>query len=131
MNKSILQKLSKLNDQTTFKVELALVDDINKMNDSVKASIDLMRKYLVDYVAAEKAILDANNAADSLVSKGDAEASKGSKLETSAGTILDKAETGASALGVDARQIPGYNELLNSTQTLGKVYQELNGYVWK
>ncbi len=131
MNKIILQKLSKLNTPTIHNVELALVDDIVKMNASVKQSIDIMRKYLVDYVAAEKAILDANNAADSLVSKGDVEASKGSKLETSSWTIVDKADNGAKALGVDAKQIPGYSDLVNSTEILAKVYQELNGYVWK
>lgn len=143
MNKSVLEKLAKFENNVKLaevKVDLALVDDINKMLATVTAERDANKKLAesvdgldkraqaaeVDFVKKQKELEDMKSNLGKTLGKeiitiqtnGDKQVAKSDKLENSAIALIQKAEKAAEALGVAPSSIKNLNELAKAADDL-------------
>jgi hypothetical protein len=132
MNKSVLDKLSKFEKNVELaevKVDLALVDDIQKSLSSLSAELANTKKIALDtentskdIVAADQQIQkiasDMGKRINTLWTSGDKQSEKSKKLSNTAFALQKKAEAAADALGVDAMAIKGYKDLMNLVDDL-------------
>lgn len=143
MNRSVLEKLAKLNNRVELaevKVDLALVDDIDKMLSTVKAERDANEKLAnsvegldkrvqaagADFAKKQKELDDMKSTLGKTLGKeiitlqtnGDKQYAKSEKLEKSAFALIQKAEKAAEALGVAPSSIKNFNELINVADDL-------------
>lgn len=151
MNTEILKKMySGINkvSLSEMKVDLALVDDIQKMLDSVTKERDLIRT-IVDKIAStstelknvdaqiktmEKALQDTKTTQGKTLGKTiitlqnqvDKEYKAGDALENKSYALIQKAQAAADALGVDAMAIKGLKELDNTTNDLESWRDQMN-----
>ena len=124
-HRAVRQFLAKEENKTELaseRVELGLVDDLNKikgdMSSNIKIAEDEFKKLKTSdsniakaRVDAEKIIKAANDAADKADAASRKVTSKINKSQESAANLLDKIEKQAADLGIKATSIPAYKEV--------------------
>ena len=112
------------------KIELGVAEDIEKQVGVLKDLRAELRNELNNLNDANKAIIAANKAADKAQTKADKVRDKADKANMKAATALDKAEKAAKDLGVDFRQIKGFNELDDLYQRIEGLSKDINLFEW-
>ena len=124
------------------KIELGLVDDLNKikgdMSSNIKLTEDELKKLKASdnniakaRVDAEKIIKAANDAADKVANNSNKLVSKINKSQMKAANLLDKIEKQAADLGIKPMSIPAYKEVDSLYGKVEKANDQVNGYIFE
>ena len=140
----VFSKLAKAEktELTAHKIELGLVDDLNKikgdMSSNIKLAEDELKKLKTsdDNIAkaridAEKIIKSANDSADKVANNSNKLVSKISKSQMKAADILDKIEKQAADLGIKPMSIPAYKEVDSMYSKVEDASDKVNGYIFE
>ena len=121
--KLVNEKIAKvaLKNQKLFlknqKVDLAISDDIKKMISQGNKLLSELKSLDPKLKSADKELISkvksAVKEANKIASDDAKKRKEAAKLEPKIGTVLDKAEKAANALGVNATEITGFLELEN------------------
>ncbi len=101
-------------------VNLAVADDLKKYQASLSAAASDLKTVLKDLKDANNKLIAADKEADKVYAKSQMQNKKASDQQMKAAGVLEKAEKAAKDLGVDFKQIAGYNEV-------DKLYDEVEG----
>ena len=140
----VFSKLAKAEktELTAQKIELGLVDDLNKikgdMSSNIKLAEDELKKLKTsdDNIAkaridAEKIIKAANDSADKVADNSNKLVSKISKSQMKAADILDKIEKQAADLGIKPMSIPAYKEVDSMYSKVEDASDKVNQYTFE
>lgn len=125
IKQEVFSKITELSKQREYKVDLALVDDIQKSIDATKKVFDevaaankamdesaaFSNKILKDAIEADKAYDKAAALNEKAVKNGNAQVDK-------AIAMLNKVKSAADALGLDGTSVKGFTELEKMSITL-------------
>ena len=106
------------------KIELALVDDVQKRVDSANALAKTINSYIKKMDSLYKAIEKRWDKQSDAQDKLQGAANKWEKIESNTKKILEKAENAANALGVKPLDVKGYKELYDQMYTGQEIEEE-------
>jgi len=142
--RTVFNKLWKSNstELASHKVELGIVDDINKISALSNSFMDKLKTSKVELINSDNAIQEsriqakkiidnANNNADKVVVSTRKISSQALDLLPKIGTILEKADKSAKDLGLDSSGITGYKELNKLYFDLESASKEVSNFVFK
>jgi small-conductance mechanosensitive channel len=126
----------------THKVELGLVDDLNKIKGDMSANIKIAEEEFKNLkkadsniakarVEAEKIIKAANVAADKIDASSRKVTSKINKSQEKAANLLEKIEKQAADLGIKATSIPAYKEVDKLYEKVEDANNKVSRYVFE
>ena len=128
--KLVFNSLFSKTELATKKVDLALTDDILKLNVSCENLIKELSTAKVNLKNADdlikKTVADAKKTAD----YSDKKASDGSSVSLKLADVIDKADAMAKDLGVSSNAIPGYVNANKNYVAIEKLISEINGFVF-
>lgn len=138
----VFSKLFKKEELASNKVELGIVEDINKISATANSLVDKLKSGKSELVNSDKAIQDArvqaqklidtaNTNADKVAVNTNKVASQGLDLLAKIGTVLEKADKSARDLGLDSKGITGYKELDKLYFDLEAASKEVSNFVFK
>tara|TARA_R110002020_G_scaffold67229_1_gene176762 strand:+ start:32 stop:448 length:417 start_codon:yes stop_codon:yes gene_type:complete len=106
------------------KIELALVDDVQKRVDSANALAKTINSYIKKMDSLYKTIEKRWDKQFDAQDKLQGAANKWEKIESNTKKILEKAENAANALGVKPLDVKGYKELYDQMYTGQEIEEE-------
>lgn len=132
MKESINKKL--YNNTTVelkeVKVELGLAEEIKTSISDASQVLSKLNDQLNLMNEANAMLKKASENADKLEMSGRKITDSASKANMKRANILDKVDKQAKDLGVDSKQVSGYNELNKTYQDIEAVLQKLVGFTW-
>lgn len=114
----------------TVKIELAIVDDIQKTITTYTTYIDAVKKELTLMNQANNDIINAKKAADKAASSATSLKASARAAQTSASNSLSDADVAAKALGIAPATIKGYSQAAKLYDTLELSIKELSSFKW-
>jgi hypothetical protein len=111
-----------------IKIEMGIVQDIQKVSNNAKSAISTMDSAIQKMDAADKAFLAVESKADAASAAANKSTSDAVKVQTQIGTVLEKAEKAAKALGVAPNLVEGYSEIDKMYDTIEAKIKEVNSF---
>jgi seryl-tRNA synthetase len=127
--KTVFNKLYKT-ELASQKVELALTDDIIKLNTSADSLVKELQAAKANLKNADNAIKAAKVEGKKVVDASDKKVSDGNSLTLKIADAIEKADALAKDLGVSSQSIPGYSNANKNYQNIEKLISEINGFVF-
>lgn len=112
------------------KIEMGIVEDIQKVMNTAKASMTAMDQAIQKMGAADKAFLSVESQADAATALANKSVDAASKTQLQIANVLDKADKAAKQLGVAPNLVQGYSEADKLYQDLEAKRKEVNAFDW-
>lgn len=112
------------------KIEMGIVEDIQKVMNNAKSAISAMDGSIQKMDAADKAFLKIESQADAASKQANKSTADGTKMQMQIGTVLDKADKAAKALGVAPNLVQGYAEAEKLYADIENKIKEVNSFDW-
>lgn len=112
------------------KIEMGIVEDIQKVMNTAKASMTAMDQAIQKMGAADKAFLSVESQADAATALANKSVDAASKTQLQIANVLDKADKAAKQLGVAPNLVQGYTEADKLYQDLEAKRKEVNAFDW-
>ena len=128
MRKKAMNYVSKVTELSTEKVELALVDDIDKAISDLRSELDNLQKAERNQFNAVVSIRQAINEARKVDSDSVSMSNKVEGVADRAAKLITKAQQAAKDLGIKQSDIKGVRELFNVIDDIDQKVEEIKNF---
>ena len=128
MRKKAMNYVSKVTELSTEKVELALVDDIDKAISDLRSELDNLQKAERNQFNAVVSIRQAINEARKVDSDSVSMSNKVEGVADRAAKLITKAQQAAKDLGIKQSDIKGVRELFNVIDNIDQKVEEIKNF---
>ena len=128
MRKKAMRNVSIMTELSTEKVELALVDDIDKAISDLRSELDNLQKAERNQFNAVVSIRQAINEARKVDSDSVSMSNKVEGVADRAAKLITKAQQAAKDLGIKQSDIKGVRELFNVIDDIDQKVEEIKNF---
>ena len=128
MRKKAMRNVSIMTELSTEKVELALVDDIEKAISDLRSELDNLQKAERNQFKAVVSIRQAINEARKVDSDSVSMSNKVEGVADRAAKLITKAQQAAKDLGIKQSDIKGVRELFNVIDDIDQKVEEIKNF---
>jgi CHASE3 domain sensor protein len=128
MRKKAMRNVSIMTELSTEKVELALVDDIEKAISDLRSELDNLQKAERNQFNAVVSIRQAINEARKVDSDSVSMSNKVEGVADRAAKLITKAQQAAKDLGIKQSDIKGVRELFNVIDDIDQKVEEIKNF---
>ncbi len=126
----IFKKIVDKTELSTSKVELSLTDDITKLNTAADSLIKELQVAKANLKDADNKIKAAKVEAKKISDTTNKKAADGNSLSLKIADTIEKADKLAKDLGVPSQSIAGYANANKNYQSIEKLIQEINSFLF-